>query len=149
MPQIAKKPIHLFPWGFWQDSSSPSAQVGKKNGPVFGSQLILTRFFKSYSPKHYKKSLILDLKFPMVGRISSTPFSKISTSGFRAAACRVCFWHKQANCRRHANFHKESLSLACVVTKSAPACDMVCSGCRATRYGHTDAGPEGWRPLSY
>ena len=131
-PQIAKAPIHLSPWVFWHDSPPPLAQGGKKNGRVFGPQLILTRFFRSCSPKHYKKSLILDLKFPMVGRISSTPFPKNSISGFRAAACRVRFWHKQANCRRHAKFHKESLSLACVVTKSAPACDMVCLACRAT-----------------
>ena len=63
-PQIAKKPTHLSPWVFWHDSSPPLAQGGKKNGPVFGSQLILTRFWRSCSPKHCKKSLILDLKFP-------------------------------------------------------------------------------------
>ena len=55
----AKNEVHLPPWQFLLDFSSPNPKGSKKNGPVFYFQLILTRFWRSYCPKHGENSLIL------------------------------------------------------------------------------------------
>ena len=56
---MTKNAFHLPPLHFLLDFSSKFCQGSKKNGPVFGFQPILTRFWGSYCPKHGEKSLIL------------------------------------------------------------------------------------------
>ena len=48
----AKRLFHLLPCDFLLDFSAPPYKTSKKNGPVFGFQLILSRFWRSGDSGH-------------------------------------------------------------------------------------------------
>ena len=79
-----KKLIHLSPWDFLLDFWAGPPQTSKKNGPVFGFELILTSFWESYSLQHIKKSLIM--------------LSAVKNSTFRGGKQTICEhpWWNQA-----------------------------------------------------
>ena len=47
--------FHLFPRAFLLDFSPPNPRTNQKNGPVFGFQLNLMCFLRSYSTQHRSK----------------------------------------------------------------------------------------------